>query len=231
MTTNSFQTDFDRVQHQKRINTLTHVMNLFEERSKYLPVPMTGPLPIKANGAVVVNRPSKQIGSIRSLPNYLEDDDTDEEADLGDSPIIKNEINLVHGENKRLRQQILIEREQYENWRLSQEKLSQELSFAQNTNKNLQRMNDRFQKLILPKEKRRQSTGVTFDDNQVISSYERKIQILLNEIDAMEIQENESLNHLTVQKNKCEKLIRKLKYKDDIIRQLAYDLQFERNHL
>ncbi|KAG2201738.1 hypothetical protein INT47_001998 [Mucor saturninus] len=177
MTTNSLQTDFDRVQHQKRVNTLTHVMNLFEERNKHSPVPPAGPLPIKANGAMVVHRPTK----------YEENVDIDD--DEGEFIMIQNERTLaVHEENKRLRQQILVEREQHDHWRLAQEKLVQELSFAQNSIKSLQRRNDLLQKLVLPnQEKKRQSTSL--EDGQIAASYERKLGILLNEIDAMEAQE------------------------------------------
>ncbi|KAI7889960.1 uncharacterized protein EV154DRAFT_482674 [Mucor mucedo] len=219
MTTNSLQTDFDRVQHQKRVNTLTHVMNLFEERNKHSPVPPAGPLPIKANGAMVVHRPNK----------YEENADIDD--DEGEFIMIQNERTLaVHEENKRLRQQILVEREQHDHWRLAQEKLVQELSFAQNSIKSLQRKNDLFQKLVLPnQEKKRQSTSL--EDGQIAASYERKLGILLNEIDAMEAQETATCNNLAVQRSKLDHLVRKLQHKDDVIRQLACDLHFEKNHL
>jgi hypothetical protein len=268
---NLFTTDYhqtaEELQQQKssntRADTLTHVMHLFEEKNKYPPTP--GQLPIKANGAIVVNRPSNrsQGGTIRSLPLYLQkDDDEEEEEDMGEikmmvadegssdnnSSTIEEEeemdmTNIVHEENKRLRQQILMEREQHEKWRLAQEKLKQELTFAHQTIKNLQQMTDRFQKLLLhlphhaaiSKRVRRQSTpaGVTtaFDytyNSQQQIPYERKLQILLNEIDAMEIQEKEAFKCLTLHMNENEKLHRKLKYKDDIIRQLAYDLQYKR---
>lgn len=277
--------NFEKLQQQKsnaRANTLTHVMHLFEEKNKYPPTPVTGPLPIKANGAIVVNRPSNHpqtAGTISSLPLYLQDELSDDEieqveTDMGEmktmlvedegsscnnssspeenSSIIEEEeeegidmTDLVHEENKRLRQQILIEREQHEKWRIGQEKLKQELTFAHQTIKNLQRMTDRFQNLFLPhhatissssnKRARRQSTGVTFDYNsnrqhqQIIESYERKLQILLNEINAMESQEKDFLKRSTSLKSEKDKLLRKLKYKDDIIRQLAYDLQYERS--
>lgn len=216
MTTNSLQTDFDRVQHQKRVNTLTHVMNLFEERNKSFPA-TPGPLPIKANGAMVVHRPSKQ--------EEIEEIDEDEDDNF---IMIQDERTLaVHKENKRLRQQILVEREQHDHWRLSQEKLIQELSLAQNSIQSLQRMNDLFQKLLLPNQEKRSLD----DDQEVVASYERKIGILLNEIDAMEAQETAACNDLTTQRKKLDDMNRKLKHKDDIIRQLACDLHFERNHL
>ena len=60
-------------------------------------------------------------------------------------------------------------------------------------------------------------------------SYEHKLQILLNEIEAMEQDEMESTKNMTIQRNERDKLMRKIKFKDDIIRQLAYDLQFEKN--
>ncbi|GAA5796569.1 hypothetical protein HPULCUR_001941 [Helicostylum pulchrum] len=256
-TTDNFQVDRFQYQYQKsysRADTLTHVMHLFEEKKKYSATPVVGPLPIKANGAIVVNRPSKNTsknGTVRSLPIYLQDVPFQEEEEQ-EQPIINIEKNngiikqetyatdLVHEENKRLRQQVLLEREQYEKWRIAREKSEQELKLAQHTMKNMQRVIDRFQKIIRPpneptntsKRPRRQSTGVTFayingSQSHVAQSYERKIQILLNEIDAMEIQEIETFKKGTDQKNQFDALKRKLKYKDDIIRQLAYNLKYE----
>lgn len=253
-TTDDFQ--MDRSQYQKsysRADTLTHVMHLFEEKNKYSATPVVGPLPIKANGAIVINRPSKNTsknGTVRSLPIYLQDVPFQEEEEQTitsvekNNSIIKQETHatdLVHEENKRLRQQVLLEREQYEKWRIAREKSEQELKLAQHTIKNMQRVIDRFQKIIRPpnepttntnKRSRRQSTGVAFayingSQSHVAQSYERKIQILLNEMDAMEIQEIETFKKCTDQKNEFDALKRKLKYKDDIIRQLAYDLKYE----
>lgn len=256
-------------------DTLTHVMHLFEEKNKYSPAMVTGPLPIKANGAIVVNRPlqsnhnKSQMGSIRSLPVYLQDEPPEieedimfreeEERDISDMRVTtrtidesslddddeeeeKDLVYLIHEENKRLRQQILLEREESEKWRLGQDKLKKQDIALRQTVKNLERRIQRFQKIIsLPTtttttngnhQKRRLSTGMNIiavvSHQDIISSYEHKLQILLNEIHAMEYQENDYIQQLTLQKNECEKLNRKLKYKDDIIRQLAYDVQFEK---
>ncbi|KAG2234821.1 hypothetical protein BDF21DRAFT_407771 [Thamnidium elegans] len=242
-TTDNFQVDKFQKSYS-RADTLTHVMHLFEEKKKYSATPVVGPLPIKANGAIVLNRPpnnNSKNGTIRSLPIYLQDVPFQEE----EQTIIKVEKNntikeetvadLAHEENKRLRQQVLLEREQYEKWRIAREKSEQELKLAQHTMKNMQRVIDRFQKIIMPpnessKRTRRQSTGVMFayiNGGHVAESYERKIQILLNEIDAMETQETETFKKYTDQKNEFDALKRKLKYKDDTIRQLAYDLKYE----
>jgi hypothetical protein len=255
---------FITAHHNTQVNTLTHVMHLFEEKNKYSPAIVSGPLPIKANGAIVVNRPSQrksQMGTIRSLPLYLQDEPEDEiviqeeEKDISDmrvtltattdesSSISSSNDNmeevdmmyLIHEENKRLRQQILLEREQSERWRLGQEKLKEELMLSKQRIKTLEKNVHRFQNMILPspsiihQNKRRLSTGMNIISNQdIITSYERKLQILLNEINAMESQENDWIQHSILQKNESEKLHRKLNYKDDIIRQLAYDLQFEK---
>lgn len=276
----------------KAVNTtLTHVMHLFEEKNKYPPVPVGGPLPIKANGAIVVNRPDHQTASIRSLPLYLQDyeSDNEEEEELirtlekkgakqnnitqekiteargkeeeeeedeyhttTESSISDNTssdsnaynaVHLVHEENHRLRQQILLEREQHEKHRLAKDQYEQELALAKQCIKNLQRTTDRFQRILSSglgttqshtvKRLRRQSTGAYFSDtvsalpaNAMAISYERKLQILLNEIDAMEQDEMESAKLMSIQKNEYDKLMRKIRFKDDIIRHLAYDLQF-----
>ncbi|KAI9356830.1 hypothetical protein BD770DRAFT_389375 [Pilaira anomala] len=256
--------ELDRFRTQKsydRADTLTHVMHLFGEKNKYSATPVTGPLPIKANGAIVVNRPSKRhsqtkSGTVRSLPIYLQDvpykeeeeeeEEEEKEAEVKKAAmVIKKDIELikmVHEENKRLRQQVLLEREQYERWRIERDEVQEELKFAHQTIKNMQRIIDRFQKLILPEQglknhiipsKRRQSTGVRFDyinssQEHVVRSYEHKIQILLNEIDAMEIQENQVFKAQVEQINLSDQLKQRLKYKDEIIRQLGYDLQVER---
>ena len=264
--------------HKAVNNTLTHVMHLFEEKSKYPPVPVGGPLPIKANGAIVVNRPNQQTASIRSLPLYLQNYESEEEDEylyIQEKEIKKkkesdpeaeeeyhtttessisdntstdanalNAMHLVHEENHRLRQQILLEREQNEKYRIAKNHYEQELVIAKQCIKNLQRTADRFQKLLsaghaanannTTSKVRRQSTGAYFSDisipsNAMATSYEHKLQILLNEIEAMEQDEMESTKNMTIQRNERDKLIRKIKFKDDIIRQLAYDLQFEKN--
>lgn len=264
--------------HKAVNNTLTHVMHLFEEKSKYPPVPVDGPLPIKANGAIVVNRPNQQTASIRSLPLYLQDYESDEEDEYlyiqeketkkeqesvteaeedyhttTESSISDNTssdtnalnvMHLVHEENHRLRQQILLEREQNDKYRIAKDRYEQELVFAKQRIKNLQHTADRFRKLLsvghaanannTSTRLRRQSTGAYFSDiltpsNAMAVSYEHKLQILLNEIEAMEQDEMESTKNMTIQRNERDKLMRKIKFKDDIIRQLAYDLQFEKN--
>ncbi|KAI8645570.1 hypothetical protein BD408DRAFT_66449 [Parasitella parasitica] len=245
-------------------NNLTHAMNLFEEKNKYPAVPVDGPLPIKANGAIVVNRPK-----LSHDPQDLESDDeeavcaqekeesaeeegyhtTAEESSISDNTSsdtsTSNALHLVHEENHRLRQQILLEREQNERHRLAKDQSDQELQFAKQRIQNLQRTADRFQKMLCAEIEtsnttsqisRRQSTGTRVSDaealllpsNTMILSYEHKIQILLNEIEAMEQDKMESTNDMTLQKTKCDKLVRKIKFKDDIIRQLAYDLQYEK---
>jgi hypothetical protein len=163
---------------------------------------------------------------------------TDESSSISSSNDNMEEVDmmyLIHEENKRLRQQILLEREQSERWRLGQEKLKEELTLSKQRIKTLEKNVHRFQNMILPspsiihQNKRRLSTGMNIISNQdIITSYERKLQILLNEINAMESQENDWIQHSILQKNESEKLHRKLNYKDDIIRQLAYDLQFEK---
>ncbi|KAF1806225.1 hypothetical protein FB192DRAFT_1349393 [Mucor lusitanicus] len=285
--------------HKAMHTTLTHVMHLFEEKNKYPPVPVGGPLPIKANGAIVVNRPDQQTAaSIRSLPLYLQAYESDneeeelmriserkaaqakeeaeeaqknmtesggEEEEEGDeyhttteSSISDNTssdsnacnvVHLVHEENHRLRQQILLEREQNEKHRLAKDHYEQELILARQRIKNLQRTADRFQRMLSSglgstqshtavKRLRRQSTGAYFSDaasssppanSAMAMSYEHKLQILLNEIEAMEQDEMESTKRMTLQKNECDKLMRKIRFKDDIIRQLAYDLQFAKS--
>ncbi|KAK4520612.1 sphinganine kinase lcb4 [Mucor velutinosus] len=281
--------------HKAANTTLTHVMHLFEEKNKYPPVPVSGPLPIKANGAIVVNRPGQQTAaSIRSLPLYLqgyesdneqeelvcisekkaaqpkekaqeniaeakEKEEQEEEEDeyhtTTESSISDNTssdsnaynvVHLVHEENHRLRQQILLEREQNEKHRLAKDHYEQELILAKQYIKSLQRATDRFQRILssgfgttqshTAKQLRRQSTGAYFTDvsstlptNAMAISYEHKLQILLNEIEAMEQDEMESTKRMTIQRNECDKLMRKIKFKNDIIRQLAYDLQFAKS--
>jgi hypothetical protein len=201
----------------------------------------------------VVNRPRANSlthvastgGTIRSLPLYLQqEEDVDEDEHVAELvPIAEDDysssnssssgrsrsdesdmLDLVHKENIRLR-------------RLSQQKYQYELTSAQNTIDHLQRMTERFQKLLLPtearavKRSRRQSTGVTMlwdHQDEMKYSYERKLQILLDEMDAMEFEENKLYEQLIQKKQENEKLNRKLKFKDDIIRQLVYELQFER---
>ncbi|CEP14789.1 hypothetical protein [Parasitella parasitica] len=245
-------------------NNLAHAMNLFEEKNKYPAVPVDGPLPIKANGAIVVNRPK-----LSQDPQDLESDDeevcaqeqeepgeeeeyttTAEESSISDNTSsdasTSNAMHLVHEENHRLRQQILLEREQNEKYKLAKDQSDQELHLAKQRIKNLQRAADRFQKMLSVEletsstnlqKLRRQSTGTRLSDTETLSvpskemvmSYEHKIQILLNEIEAMEQDEMESTKDATIQKNECDKLMRKIKSKDDIIRQLAYDLQYEKS--
>jgi hypothetical protein len=267
---------FYRTLQKKKTNntTLEHVLNLFEEKKKYPPQQVIGPLPIKANGAIVVNRPTNHSeNDISDLPLYLQDGDDDKEdcyaiievkqvehEALDDRSTSEDDaeeeeegvdiLDLIHKENNRLRQQILFEREQNEKWRIAKEHYEHELVCSKQTNRNLQRTADRFEKLLCTsmnrreqmlqsdteiKKLRRQSTG----NNSVVqncpqdssfsislvASYERKLQILLNEIEAMEQEQLESTSKMTLQKRECDKLARKLKYKDDIIRQLAYDLQ------
>ncbi|KAL7314974.1 hypothetical protein PS15m_006487 [Mucor circinelloides] len=274
--------------HRAVNTTLTHVMHLFEEKNKYPPVPVGCPLPIKANGAIVVNRPDQQTASIRSLPLYLQDYESDNEEEeimrILEKKVVHKEdaaqensteeeegedeyhtttessvsdntssesnaynvVHLVHEENHRLRQQILLEREQNEKHRLAKDQYEQELVLAKQRIKNLQRTTDRFQRMLSSalgapqshtvKRLRRQSTGAYFSDvaptvpaNTMAISYEHKLQILLNEIEAMEQDEIESAKLMIIQRNECDKLMRKIKFKDDIIRQLAYDLQFAKS--
>jgi hypothetical protein len=279
---------------KKAVNTtLEHAIHLFEEKNRYPPQQVIGPLPIKANGAIVVNRPTNHsVNDLSALPLYLQESDDDEndyaivavnsshqrinsadsnqstseeeeeeeEEEVGEEEAEKVDIvNLVHEENNRLRQQILFEREQSEKWRVAKEHYEQELVCSKQIIRNLQRTADRFEKLLststsqreqmllqndteAAKRLRRQSTGsieiqkyhpqdleatatTTITTASLAASYERKLQILLNEIEAMEQEQLSSLSKMTVQKRDCDKLARKLKYKDDIIRQLAYDLQ------
>lgn len=181
---------------------------------------------VKANGAIVVHRPSHRLsqkGTIRSLPIYLQDEPmendivvfaeekTEEETDIGDhrlltiddfqssssssnsstnssqpSSMVEEEeeevdiVDLVHEENARLVHQLLIQRQQ-------QDQLQKELLFAKTTIKHLERATVRYRKLLSPP-----SLG---EDTTL--SYERKIKILLDEIDAMEEQE------LTLQHDRC----------------------------
>ncbi|KAI8083395.1 uncharacterized protein B0P05DRAFT_537128 [Gilbertella persicaria] len=239
-------------------------MHLFEEKNKYAPLPVGSPLPIKANGAIVVHRPSDLCSSnLSSLPLYLQDIDDDKQSIKQDEGVVIEQakedtesehivppfedieiIDLVHEENNRLRQQIFVEREQNEKWRLAKERSDQELTCSEQKIKSLKRTLDRFERLLLSSENkdyqrsRRQSTGTVSytnhhsaasDSGSAIESYERKLQILLSEIEAMEQGELELVKKLAEQSNENDKLQRKINYRDDIIRQLACDLQIERH--
>lgn len=271
---------FHTQQKKKATNTtLEHVMHLFEEKSKYPPQQVIGPLPIKANGAIVVNRPTNHsMNPITAVSAYMQDDEDDRENNVidevnhveqvvnssSDSNPSSTEddtkeeeeveevidiLELVHEENKRLRQQILFEREQNEKWRTSKEHYEEKLVCSKQIIRNLQRTSDIFEKLFDKStyhfEQGLESDTVVPGQNpgddgtlqcsspprdssaavSLVTSYERKLQILLNEIEAMEQEQLESLNKMAMQKRESDKLARKLKYKDDIIRQLAYDLQ------
>lgn len=187
-----------------------------------------GPLPVKANGAVVVHRPSHRLsqrGTIRSLPIYLQDepieDDimvfkekTTEETDIGDRLLTTDDfqssstssscsqsfieeeevdiVDLVHEENAKLSHQLVLERRQ-------QEKISMELLNAKNTIKNLERTNARYHKLLFPLPVKEENTTLT---------YERKVKILLDEIEAMEELEQNITKELKRQQLECEELKR-----------------------
>ncbi|KAI9482741.1 MAG: hypothetical protein EXX96DRAFT_605854 [Benjaminiella poitrasii] len=261
--------------YKNSVTPLAHTMHLFEEKNRYPPLPFTGPLAIKANGAIVVHRPNNHpIDAMRSLSVYLHDEDEDYDDEhfiintyTENDPVVNtndlervkdngststtekdeqmNLVQVVHEENRRLRRQILFEREQHEQSRASQEELvSAKLAIF-----NLQRRTDRLEKLLAlsmmsgrqsdqaaVKNARRQSTGAYNHTTGVLQmsppvsevSYEQKIQILLDEIEAMQQDEVEELKKLTVQSNARESLVRELVHKDDIIKQLTYDLQLEK---
>ncbi|KAI8389375.1 hypothetical protein BD560DRAFT_381440 [Blakeslea trispora] len=245
-------------------NTLSYMMNLFEEKGKHEPLPVGYPLPIKANGAIVVHRPSdfsSPLGCSPSLPLYLQDIDSDDKH-MFDHTILDQDkqlqdgndkrkptfeetelLDLVHEENNQLRRQVLLEREQNEKWRISKERYQQELACAEQTIRTLKRTADRFENLLSSSEKeqhrqpRRQSTGSALytamirgtSFNTMASSYERKLQILLNEIEAMEQQELALVKQIAQKSNECDRLYRKMNCKDDVIRQLAYNLQIEQH--
>lgn len=176
--------------------SLIHVMNLFEEKNKcHMPPP--GPLPIKANGAIVVHRPS--LHNNLCFSDYEDDDEDDDEsnttssslpssADASLSSDIKEdeELKLLLKENRKLKQKLYADK-------MKKEKLADDLFFAQQKIRQLERMNQRFEKIILsPKQQtttrhhvRRQSTNSISHYQAQISS-ENKIQILLDEIEAME---------------------------------------------
>ncbi|KAI8346889.1 hypothetical protein EDC96DRAFT_521330 [Choanephora cucurbitarum] len=196
-------------------NTLSYMMSLFEEKTK----PLGYPLPIKANGAIVVHRPNDIHDSFEDMDDILLTDP------------------LVHEETSQLRQQILMEREQTEKYRITTERYQQELACAEQTIRQLKRTTDRFEKLISfrdPKlqyvrHSRRQSTGSSLyhairGSNTMADTYERKLQILLNEIEAMEQQEMVLIKQLAQKSNECDRLYTQMSYKDDMIRQLAYNL-------
>ncbi|KAL9552329.1 hypothetical protein MBANPS3_003815 [Mucor bainieri] len=250
--------------HKAVHTTLTHVMHLFEEKNKYPPVPVGGPLPIKANGAIVVNRPDQQTAaSIRSLPLYLQDYDSDNEEEelirFAEKKVTQQQKSEAHeniteaggkendeeGEEEyhTTTESSISDNTSSDSNALAKDHYEQELMLAKQCIKNLQRTTDRFQRLLSSglgtsqshtvKRLRRQSTGAYFSDvtstlpaSTIAISYEHKLQILLNEIEAMEQDEMESTKRMTIQKNECDKLARKIRFKDDIIRQLAYDLQF-----
>ncbi|OBZ89212.1 hypothetical protein A0J61_02728 [Choanephora cucurbitarum] len=191
-------------------NTLSYMMSLFEEKTK----PLGYPLPIKANGAIVVHRPNDIHDSFEDIDAILD-------------PILPNTEETS---------QILMEREQTEKWRITSERYQQELACAEQTIRQLKRTVDRFEKLISfrdPKlqyvrHSRRQSTGSGLY-HTMADAYERKLQILLNEIEAMEQQEVVLIKQLAQKSNACDRLYTQMSYKDDMIRQLAYHLQLERH--
>ncbi|KAI7906198.1 uncharacterized protein BX663DRAFT_549295 [Cokeromyces recurvatus] len=238
--------------------TLAHVMHLFEEKNKYPPLPFTGPLPIKANGAIVVHRPNHPIhingdtysdddddndndnfmmdnkgrdSSSKATTASRSSDSTEEEYDSSTA------IQFIHEENKRLCQQILFERKQFEKWRNKKKNERKELVSAKQTIQELKQKMERLEKLFMMslghtdnkngiKSLRRQSMGATVERREHLKlsniTCEQKIQVLLNEIEAMEQEEIKASKRLSIQKDEYE---RKIAYKDTMIQQLANELQ------
>ncbi|KAI8976824.1 hypothetical protein BDB01DRAFT_802690 [Pilobolus umbonatus] len=252
---NPYYTTEPRInQMHNKIDSLIHAMHLFEYKNRHPPMPIIGPLPIKANGAIVVHRPNQSPSETSSLFSSPDDDEEEEEeeADIQCLPnsldnlyTKEDRVELVHQENKRLRQQLLIEREHYEQWREEREESRLVLEKILQENNQLKRINDKLHKLICnplsyPEDgvNRRKSTGYllssvinqchTGQPEETKVSYEYKIQILLNELDAMETEQGQLQDILCRIKQDHNRLERALVSKEDLIKQLSYDLQYEK---
>ncbi|CAO3703478.1 unnamed protein product [Rhizopus stolonifer] len=147
---------------------------------------------MKANGAIVINRPQKS-----------------EDLDL---------VQLVHQENIRLQQQLLIEREYHETWRQGKQLAENELIQANKEKKDLERKIKLFQSFKDMKKRRSWNLA-----NHYL--YEGRIQILLNELESMEVEESKIFEKLNFKRNECQELKAKLEFKEQEIKQLVYELQ------
>ncbi|KAG1464459.1 hypothetical protein G6F56_005082 [Rhizopus delemar] len=147
---------------------------------------------MKANGAIVINRPQKT-----------------EDLDL---------VQLVHQENIRLQQQLLIEREYHETWRQGKELAESELIQTNKEKKDLERKIKLLQSFKDMKKRRSWNLA-----NHYL--YEGRIQILLNELESMEVEESKIFEKLNFKRNECQELKAKLEFKEQEIKQLVYELQ------
>ncbi|KAI9275401.1 hypothetical protein BY458DRAFT_507341 [Sporodiniella umbellata] len=147
------------------------------------------PTMMKANGAIVMNRP------------------------LTTDPV--DRVQLVHQENLRLQQQLLLEREYYASYRQGQRLTENELVQTNKDKKDLERKVRLFRSL---KEAEKRHPA----------SLQNKIQILLNELESMEIEESRLFSQLSFQKDECQDLKIKLESKEQEIKQLMYELQIKK---
>jgi hypothetical protein len=228
-----------------RTDSLTHVMHLFDEKRKYPPAPTLGPLPIKANGAIVVHRPTPNKWARSPEEEEYTDDEGDDivmeevaviKDDVMEDQLVfsmadsKDVIDLMQQENRRLQRQLLIERERNEDGQKSKDKQNKSLREALHTIQQLEKKVARYQHVFPPKNdfseqaKRRQSTGSNLAQLKPTKvSYEHKLHILLNEIDAMQCDENNVRQRIYQYKNEKERLERIVSYKDETIRQLVHE--------
>ncbi|KAI8888817.1 hypothetical protein K501DRAFT_282651 [Backusella circina FSU 941] len=228
-----------------RTDSLTHVMHLFDEKRKYPPAPTLGPLPIKANGAIVVHRPTPNKMARSPEEEDDDSDDSDDDIVMREVTVIKQDavedqlvfsmadskdvIDLMQQENKRLQRQLLIERERNQDGQKSKDKQNKTLREALHTVYLLEKKIARYQHLFPQNDfseqaKRRQSTGSNLAQLMPTKvSYEHKLHILLNEIDAMQCDENSVRQKMYQYKSEKERLERIVGYKDETIRQLVHE--------